>query len=107
MSELHEMFCKQIELQQRLKNKVIGNQKFITEMTLAAVDELMEALRETPWKSWKKQQVLNKENFKEELVDVWHFLINLTMASGMTSKELHARFMTKNKVNHKRQDEEY
>jgi len=104
---LHAMFDKQYALQERLGNEPIHNQKFITEMTIAAIDELMEALRETPWKSWKKKQKYNKEEFKNELIDVWHFLINLSIASGMTSTETYARFMLKNKENHKRQSEGY
>jgi dimeric dUTPase (all-alpha-NTP-PPase superfamily) len=105
---LHGMFKKQIELQVKLgNNDLVGNQKFITEMTLAAVDELMEALRETPWKSWKKNQELNKEAFKEELIDVWHFLINLSLAAGMTSEEVYVRFLCKNKINENRKKEGY
>ena len=37
-------------------------------------------MRETAWKNpakikygWKKNQELNEENFKEEIVDLWHF----------------------------------
>ena len=103
---LKDIFTRQRELQKRLKND-ITSQEFINEQILATVDELMEALRETPWKSWKKNQTLNEENFKEELIDVWHFLINLSLASGMDSIEVYKRFVGKNQINHKRQDEKY
>ena len=109
-NELSEMFLKQAELQKVLNGanfKVVGNKKYITIMVLAAVDELMEALRETPWKPWKKQQTFNQENFKEELVDVAHFMINLILASGMTAEEFFTRYINKNKVNHKRKEEGY
>ena len=105
-SDLEVMFQKQEQLQAKLKNNV-RSQEFISSMTLACIDELMEALRETPWKPWKKQQAFNEEKFKEELIDAWHFIINLSLASGMTSNELYQRFMEKNKTNFKRQNEGY
>lgn len=107
---LRQMFKKQIELQERLygpKFKITGNQEYINIMTLALIDELMEGIRETPFKPWKKQQLFNQENYKNELVDAWHFLINLTLASGMNSKELFERYILKNKENHNRQDKGY
>ena len=105
-SDLEVMFQKQEQLQAKLKNNV-RSQEFISSMTLACIDELMEALRETPWKPWKKRQAFNEEKFKEELIDAWHFIINLSLASGMTSNELYQRFMEKNKTNFKRQNEGY
>ena len=102
------MFEKQIRLQERLGSGVLlGNQEFITTMSIALIDEVMEALRETPWKPWKKQQEFNQEAFKEELVDAWHFLINLSLASGMDAEELYTRFIKKNAINHQRQSEKY
>lgn len=99
------MFKKQLSLQKKMKVKF--NQEYINTMTLAAIDELMESLRETPWKPWKKNQTFNKEKYKEELIDVWHFLINLSIASGMNYKEVCERFLNKNKVNFNRQNEGY
>lgn len=106
MSELKEMFDKQIKFQKRL-NSDIESQEFKTMMILSSIDELMEALRETPWKNWKKNQQYNQEKFKEELVDVLHFFINLCLSAGLTPEELTERFMNKNKENNKRQDDGY
>ena len=106
---LREIFTKQINLQVKLgvKDKIVGDQNYINEMSIALIDEVMEALRETPWKSWKKGQEFNQENFKNELIDAWHFLVNLSLASGMTSQEVFDRYIEKNKVNHKRKEEGY
>jgi len=105
MDHLANMFQRQADLQDKLGVKF--DQEYISTMTLAAIDELMEALRETPWKPWKKKQKLNVDEFKEELIDVWHFLINLSIASGMDSYEVVARFTLKNNINKKRKDEGY
>ena len=109
---LKEMFDLQVDFQSRVCDFPVFNiQKehidYIRSQTLACIDELMEALHNTPWKPWKKNQKFDREKFKEELVDVWHFLINLTLASGMGPTSLYQRFIKKNKENNKRQDEGY
>ena len=106
MDRLTYLFKKQKSLQLKLKNK-INTQAFRTIMVLAAIDELTEALRETPWKPWKKQQKYNQEKFKEELIDVWHFLINLSLAAELSSNELFLRFKKKHKLNNLRQKQKY
>jgi len=110
IDKLDKLFLMQNGLQRRLGNFPLtdeNKQKFINIQSMALIDEVMEALHETPWKPWKKNQEFNCENFKEELIDAWHFLINLTLASGMNSEELFERFINKNKENHKRQDNGY
>ena len=111
MDKLEQLFDKQLVLQMRLNNLPSKDnehrRQFINMMTIALIDEVMEAIRETPFKDWKKNQEFNAEGFKEELVDAWHFLINLSLASGMSSDELYERFINKNKVNHERQDKKY
>ena len=77
--------------------------EYVREQTLALIDEIMEALRETAWKTWKKNQHLNHDNMKEELIDAWHFLINLSMAAGMDSAEVYDLFVKKSQVNRDRQ----
>jgi len=105
---MNEMFNKQITFQTRLGySSLVENQSFINIQSLALIDEIMEALRETPWKPWKKQQLFNKEKYKEELIDCWHFLINLSLASGMNAEEVKERFMKKNKENNERQKNNY
>lgn len=108
MDKLDELFNKQIILQEKLGNKnIVANQEFINTMTLALVDELFEALRETPWKPWKKQQTFSQDNFKKELIDAWHFLINLSLASGMSAEDVFQRFTEKNKINVERKERGY
>jgi len=106
--KLKDMFDKQKELQIKLGNTdILYNVQYLKDMILASVDELMEVLREIPWKNWKKQQEFHKEELKEEIVDVYHFLINISLASGMDYEELHERYMNKNKINHQRQKDGY
>ena len=118
IDKLDSLFEKQINLQTRLKNIPFDDlkhqQEFINITILACLDELAECLRETAWKNpklinggWKKHQELNEDLFKEEIIDLWHFVINLSIAAGMDQNELYDRFCNKNKLNHKRQDKNY
>lgn len=114
---ISSIYNKQLGLQKRLgysKNELVLNQKFININILALLDELTEALRETQWKNpkvikygWKKTQKFNQENFKNELIDILHFFINLCIASGMEPEEIFNRYFDKNKINFKRQDVGY
>ena len=106
MDNLTFLFKKQRLLQDTLKNN-INIQEYRSIMILASIDELMEMLRETPWKPWKKQQTFNKERFKEEYIDLIHFVINLGLAAGLSSNELIKRYKIKNKINFKRQKNGY
>lgn len=107
---LQDMFAKQVNLQKNMNQTF--NQRYLNDMSMALVEEVFEALRETNHKPWRvnfnEPLTQNQEiKFKEELIDAWHFLINLSIASGMTANELHFRFMEKNKINIKRQEERY
>lgn len=108
MDKLETLFKLQKDFHAKLGNeRGVYTIEYQKEMTLAAIDELMEALRELPWKSWKKNQSNNKELHKEELIDVWHFLINLSLAAGMTAQDVHDAFLQKAAINLKRQERGY
>ena len=117
-NKLEKLFGLQISLQKKFGNipfrDLKHKQEFINLMILACLDELSESLRETAWKNpnyiscgWKNTQVFNEDKFKEELIDLWHFIINLSIASGMDEEELFLRFMDKNKENNLRKDRGY
>lgn len=97
-AELNNMFEAQLNLQRALKND-LTTQEYKTINILSAIDELTEVLRCTPWKPWKKNQSLNLENFKEEIIDLQHFVINLALSADMDAKEFHDLFMKKNFIN--------
>jgi dimeric dUTPase (all-alpha-NTP-PPase superfamily) len=105
---LRKMFAKQHEFQLKLGNEeYLYNVPFIKDMILASTCELMEALQETPWKSWKTKSQFNIQKLEEEVIDVWHFVINLSMACGLTDEDIYTRFMAKNKINIDRQKKGY
>lgn len=71
--------------------------------TLAAVDELMEALHEVPWKPWSSRTTWDRENLGEELADAFTLLVQLCCIVGMDAEELEERYWQKSEVNVGRQ----
>jgi dimeric dUTPase (all-alpha-NTP-PPase superfamily) len=110
---LDQMLSMQRELQQKINGYDIGYQTYATRVSnimlnvLGATDELHELLNETGWKPWAKSSFINTEAAQRELVDAWHFLMNLMLHLGMTGDDLYRMYREKNAVNHRRQDEGY
>jgi dimeric dUTPase (all-alpha-NTP-PPase superfamily) len=117
---LTAMFALQSKLQERLgtwdkiKDNPSMRQQFLNQMTIAMVEEVVEITRETAYKNpdfvpfgWKKTQVENTEKLKEEIVDLMHFVMNVSLVAGMDAEEMFQIYMRKNKVNHVRQDTGY
>ena len=100
------MFQKQLKFAKLLKTKPEG-QEYINIAILAIICESMEALQNTEWKPWKASKVFNKVKFKEEIIDIWHFLINLSLAAGFDENTLYKAFLRKNDINIQRQKQVY
>jgi hypothetical protein len=84
---------------------------FIRDTVLALTDELHEALNETGWKPWATKRHFNWGKYFGEIIDAWHFMMNMMLASGMTPEEIaetfYGGYLAKMKLNEKRQQEGY
>jgi hypothetical protein len=84
---------------------------YVRNNVLALTDELHEALGETGWKPWATSRHVNEQAYTAELVDAWHFLMNLLLVTGIPPEVLAGLFYTtyvfKRGVNEKRQVEGY
>ena len=47
----------------------------VAALCTAMIHEAVELQRTTNWKWWKKPTEFNQAEAKEELIDIWHFLI--------------------------------
>jgi hypothetical protein len=61
--------------------------EYIKTMTLAATDELHEALNEVGWKTWATSRHINTVAAFSELRDAWQFVTNLMFAVTGESPE--------------------
>lgn len=88
---------------------------FIRDHFVYLDQELQEMLYEVPYfKNWKDYSKMTQEEVneayakaKEEIVDAWHFFMNLMLGLGMTADELYEGYLKKNKENIRRQEEGY
>lgn len=81
--------------------------QFIKDMHIAIGDELSEFLGEIGWKPWATSRHINFEAAQGELVDAFHFFMNLCMAVDMTPEMLFEKYKAKRLKNIKRQEEGY
>lgn len=109
IDKLDIIFEKQFELQVKLGQVAtpLGfRQEQIDKTVLCIIDELFELLRETNYKYWRKSKSINEDELKMEFIDVFKFVLNLGLLLGIDSEELFLLFNQKDKINHKRIDNE-
>lgn len=70
---------------------------------LALEDELHEALAEVGWKPWATSRHINRDAYISELVDSFHFLMNLMLVVDCTADEFLEKYFEKRGVNAARQ----
>ena len=80
---------------------------FIRQNILALEDELHEALREVGWKSWARTKYIHQTRLQEELIDALHFMLSLLLVANMDADDVYERYLTKNRINRRRQQEGY
>lgn len=79
----------------------------LSALSTAIIHEAVELQRLTGWKWWKKPAPFDKEAAKEELIDIWHFVVQASIELGMTPADILEEYKKKNKVNRDRQASAY
>lgn len=113
---LEDFFRRQRELQAKIGNDLgalplIEKEKWTKEMVLAMHVELSELLEWTNWKPWKKTRVsydnARQKEIEMEIVDLFHFLLNLCQIWNISPVLFEARFLEKHQINLDRQNKGY
>jgi hypothetical protein len=123
MSMTEDRLSRMIEMQRELQTKTYGHDftvmstqdrvHFIKENVLAMTDELHELLAETSWKPWAKSEFLNEEKAFSELIDAWHFMMNIMLVitpdldSDHLANLFTSMYFMKRDVNVQRQEDGY
>jgi len=79
----------------------------ISALCTAMIHEAVELQRTTNWKWWKKPTEFNQAEAREELVDIWHFLIQASLELGLTPDDILKEYQRKNEINRQRQKDGY
>lgn len=74
---------------------------------LALLDEVHEVLHEADWKPWKKTSQNDSTAYAEEMVDAFHFFMNLMLIGGMSVEDLLEGYSKKHDENIDRQNNGY
>lgn len=120
MNELEYMFKIQKAFQDRVDQRYKSTDlkeraAFLRDHFVFCNQEMQEMLYEIPFfKHWKDYSKMTDEEIKEaydkakeEIIDAWHFFINIMLGLGMTAEELFTRYLDKHKENIRRQNEGY
>lgn len=114
MGKLQEMLDAQRDLQiKHMEGKdphtLEGDERasFFTTHAFAMTDEVHEAGNEIGWKPWASDRSLNRFQYVGELIDAWHFFMNLLLLAGVDENEMYDRYMNKRAINVQRQLEGY
>ena len=79
----------------------------ISALCTAMIHEAVELQRTTNWKWWKKPTEFNQAEAKEELIDIWHFLIQASLELDLTPDDILKEYQRKNEINRQRQKDGY
>lgn len=114
VDKLNQMYELQKELQAHFNDgrtlDEFSAEEHLAEMmpnAFAMMAELFEAFKELGWKPWATSRHFNREAFHSEMVDAFHFFLNLMLHGDMTPRDLFEGYIKKNLVNHARIDEGY
>lgn len=81
--------------------------KWLLNNTRAIIHEAVEVEEACLWKWWSRDKKIDWQNLRMEVVDLWHFLLSLTMFAGMDADKLYRLYLKKLKLNHRRLDGGY
>ena len=79
----------------------------ISALCTAIMHEAVELQRTTNWKWWKTPTAFNQMESKEELIDIWHFVIQASIELNLTPDEILGEYKRKNEINRQRQKDGY
>jgi dimeric dUTPase (all-alpha-NTP-PPase superfamily) len=75
----------------------------ISNLCTAIIHEAVELQRLTNWKWWKTPIRFDEEKAREELIDIWHFVVHASIELGMEPKDILDEYCRKNLINRERQ----
>jgi dimeric dUTPase (all-alpha-NTP-PPase superfamily) len=109
--ELHQTimtYSPSIDSQYSKKFLSLSKEERISALCTAIIHEAVELQRLTNWKWWKKEPTeLDENESKEELIDIWHFVVDASIELGMTPKGILDEYLKKNQINKDRQKNGY
>ena len=79
----------------------------VSALSTAIMHEAVELQRTTNWKWWKTPTKFNEAEAREELIDIWHFVVQASLELDLTPVDILAEYKKKNEINRERQRSGY
>ncbi len=79
----------------------------VSALCTAIMHEAVELQRTTNWKWWKTPTEFNEAEAREELIDIWHFVVQASIELNLTPDDIVDEYKKKNEINRKRQKNGY
>ena len=79
----------------------------ISVLCTAIIHEAVELQRTTNWKWWKTPTAFNEAEAREELIDIWHFVVQASLELNLSPEDILQEYERKNQINRERQKEGY
>lgn len=75
----------------------------VSALCTAIMHEAVELQRTTNWKWWKTPTPFNEIEAREELIDIWHFVVQASLELNLTPNDIVEEYKKKNEINRERQ----
>ena len=79
----------------------------VSALCTAIMHEAVELQRTTNWKWWKTPTEFNEAEAREELIDIWHFVVQASLELNLTPDDILKEYERKNEINRQRQKDGY
>jgi dimeric dUTPase (all-alpha-NTP-PPase superfamily) len=79
----------------------------ISALCTAIIHEAVELQMTTSWKWWKKPAAFDEAAAREELIDIWHFVVQASLELNMTPADILKEYQKKHQINKQRQIDGY
>ena len=79
----------------------------VSALCTAIMHEAVELQRTTNWKWWKTPTEFNEAEAREELIDIWHFVVQASLELNLTPDDILKEYERKNGINRQRQKDGY
>ena len=106
---LDEIFELQKDLSEIIKSDRYPNdiEGKVSALSTAIIHEAVELQRTTNWKWWKTPTEFDQNEAREELIDIWHFVVQASIELKLTPDDILDEYKRKNQINHERQKNGY
>ena len=109
VNKLLAIFKLQKDLSEIIKSDKYPNdiEGKVSALSTAIMHEAVELQRTTNWKWWKTPTEFDQNEAREELIDIWHFVVQASIELKLTPDDILDEYKRKNQINHERQKNGY